>query len=98
MAISASEGLDLIESSALATSMRAAGHTVRSLASKLDVDKAMIGRLRSGRQARCLTRVAWAIEKELRVPAGQLFSVPSPSRVSQESSACETSGEEVPAA
>lgn len=93
-----SNGLDLIEPAALARSMRAAGHTVRSLASAVDVHRAMIGKLRSGSQVRCRTRVAWAIEKELGVPAGELFSAPEVSRVSCKCARHKSEVREVPAA
>ncbi|ANZ35326.1 hypothetical protein BBK82_03725 [Lentzea guizhouensis] len=94
--IAASDGLELIASEALAKYMRRRGESVRSLAIKVNASRAMIGRLRSGRQVRCRADVARVIEKELSLQEGQLFVAPIVSRVSPKDASDETV--EVPAA
>ena len=63
----------LISSQALAQYMTFRGHTVRSLAKRVNRSPSLIGHLRSGRRKTCDPNVAKLIERELQAPPGSLF-------------------------
>ena len=63
----------LISRQALAQYMSFRGHTVRSLARKVNRSSSLIGHLRSGKRHTCSPEVARAIEKALDAPSGSLF-------------------------
>jgi len=85
--------LQLVSKLALVDYMKAADHSIRSLALATGVHRCTIDRLHGGRQKTLGKAQAKLLEQELGAPDGRLFRMPKPTRDSRRSESRKSDGE-----